>query len=95
VAERQLQGLERLHDFASQYLPDNEIVVGAVGHSFDLDALAAYLANNGQANLEGYQKAGGHMIKETQMIKVFTEGDRQYMQYGDQQFEVGDQVEAE
>jgi len=71
MAKEQLQGIERLAEFAKRYLgEERNLVIGSVGHSWSLDALAVYLANNGKVDIEGYEKIGGQMIKETQLMRV-------------------------
>lgn len=71
MAEEQLYGVKRLAEFAKQYLgEDRNLLIGSVGHSWNLDALAVYLANNGRVDIEGYEKVGGKMIKETQLMRV-------------------------
>lgn len=71
MAKEQLQGIERLAKFAKRYLgEEGNLLIGSVGHSWSLDALAVYLTNNGRVDMEGYEKIGGQMIKETQLMRV-------------------------
>lgn len=89
VAEEYIQGLKRLQDFVKKYIGERPLIVGAVGHSWDLDALAIYLGNNGVVDMDGYKKiAKSEMIKETELInfKINTKGVR--VNYKGQDFEV-------
>ncbi|MFA6428439.1 MAG: hypothetical protein WCW02_02735 [Candidatus Buchananbacteria bacterium] len=83
IAEKQLQGIKRLSDFVHKFLPDREVIIGAVGHSWNLDVLAVYLGNKGKVDVKGYDKLGGQMITETQPIKLLTEDNKDYLLYGD------------
>ena len=85
VAERQLEGMNRLREFVKKYIDDDKrpIIVGSVGHCWNLDALAIYLANNGEVTLEAFNEMKG-MIGETEMIRLITEKDgKQFLQYGE------------
>lgn len=82
VAEQQLAGIERLREFAKKYIPDKQLVIGAVGHSWNLDALAVYLANNGEINKESFEKMKAKMIGETEMIKISGHNGKQVLEYG-------------
>lgn len=78
MAKGQLEGIKRLVGFASRYLKeDRNLLIGSVGHSWSLDVLAIYLVNNGKVDLEGYEKIGGKMIKETQLMRVGQNKDNQ------------------
>lgn len=70
VASDHIKGIERLREFAKKYAQDRPVIIGATGHSWNLDALAAYLANNGVVNEEGFEKAGGKMIGESEMARI-------------------------
>jgi len=70
VAKEYLAGIKRLADFGKQYIENRPLMVGVVGHSWDLDVLAVYLANDGKIDMEGYNKLGGSIIKETQIMKL-------------------------
>lgn len=71
MAVEQLAGIKRLAEFAGRYLKeDRNLLIGSVGHSWSLDVLAIYLANSGKVDLDGYEKIGGQMIKETQLLRV-------------------------
>ena len=55
---------------AERYAKDRPISIGMVGHSWNLDALATYLANDGKVTPEGFEKIGGKLIGETQLGKI-------------------------
>lgn len=74
VAKEHLQGAKRLHEFAEKYVKNRPVVVGSVGHSWNLDALAVYLANDGKVDLEGLEKVGGLMIKTAEMARIEVDG---------------------
>ncbi|MAF79737.1 hypothetical protein CL629_01520 [bacterium] len=83
VAEQQLAGIERLREFAKKYISDRPLVIGSVGHSWSLDAVAVYLANNGEINKESFEKMKAKMIGETKMIKLSERDGKQVLEYGD------------
>lgn len=90
VALKQLKGIERLRDFAHEQVPGHKVIVGAVGHSWNMDALAIYLANNGEVTAEGFDKVGGEMIKELQSAKVeISEDGTAKLQYKGKEFVIG------
>ncbi len=70
VAEEELAGVRRAQGFVQKLLPNHPIKIGFVGHGPNIDALAIYLANNGEVNLEGFQKIGSRPFDETDMIEV-------------------------
>lgn len=83
VAKEHLHGIGRLRDFVNRFLQGRSVSIGAVGHSWNADALVAYLANNGDASAEWYRNAvGGKMIGETEMFRVETDGDETKLVYG-------------
>lgn len=82
VAEQQLAGIERLREFAKKYIPDQRLVIGTVGHSWNLDAIAVYLANNGEINKESFEKMKAKMIGETEVIKISEKDGKQVLEYG-------------
>lgn len=81
VAENLLDGFERLKAFVAKFLPDRPIVIGCVGHSFELDALLAYLAGNGKIDVATYEGLQSGIINETEMIRVSFDGDDIVAQY--------------
>jgi len=83
VAEQQLTGLERLREFAKKYISDRPLIIGSVGHSWNLDAVAVYLANNGKISREAFEKMEAKMIGETKMITISERDGKQVLEYGD------------
>jgi len=83
VAEQQLTGLERLREFAKKYISDRHLIIGSVGHSWNLDAVAVYLANNGKISREAFEKMEAKMIGETKMITISERDGKQVLEYGD------------
>jgi len=88
VAENHIKGLKRLKEFAEKVIPGRPIVVSMVGHSWSLDAFVTYLANDGKVDLEGFEKAGGKMIGETQIAKIKLDDGGGKLTYGDKEFEI-------
>ena len=83
VAEEQLAGIKRLREFAEKYLHDRPLIIGSVGHSWNLDALAVYLANNGEVDCDSFENMRARMIKETGMIRMEKKDDKPVLCYGD------------
>lgn len=70
MAESYLNGIKRLEDFVKRFSGDRKIKIVVVGHSFHIDALLTYLANNGEVNLEGFEKLGSKVIDTTEMSTI-------------------------
>ncbi len=83
IAEKQLAGLNRLREFAEKYISGRPLIIGSVGHSWSLDALAVYLANKGDVTAEAFDKIKAKMIGETEMIKLTQKDGKQVLQYGE------------
>lgn len=83
IAEKQLAGLNRLREFVKKYISDRPLIIGSVGHSWSLDALAVYLANKGEVTVEAFDKMKAKMIGETEMIKLTKKDGKQVLQYGE------------
>ena len=64
TAENHIVGINRLKKFAKKFAGDREINIGFVGHGWQLDALAVYLANEGKVNSESFEKLFGSEIME-------------------------------
>lgn len=88
VAENYLQGLKRLRAFVEKNAPGRPVVVGEVGHQWDLDALVTYLANNGKVDFEGYKKVsqGQGIMKEAEMTEVVIEPEKSVIKYRGRDF---------
>lgn len=83
IAEKQLAGLNRLREFVEKYISGRPLIIGSVGHSWSLDALAVYLANKGEVTTEAFDKMKAKMIGETEMIKLTQKDGKQILQYGE------------
>lgn len=89
LAKKHLEGITRLREFAKeQGIGDRPLEIGAVGHSWNLDALAIYLANNGKVDAEGLQKVGGEMINETETVRVEIDSDGAKLIYKGQEYPI-------
>lgn len=80
-AEAQLRDINRLRTFVKGQVGGRETVVGFVGHAWTLDALAAYLANKGEASYEGFEETGERMIQLAEMGKVVIDGEKAVFTY--------------
>jgi hypothetical protein len=69
IAKQYLQGLTRLYTATKKSFPDRPVLVHAVGHQWDLDAVATYLAK-GRVTYEDWQEVMGRQEadKEDQVI---------------------------
>ncbi|MEI6498393.1 MAG: hypothetical protein WCO23_00310 [bacterium] len=83
VAEEHIDGIQKLANFAGKYVPERPLIIGAIGHSWNLDALAIYLANNRKVDMEGLSKVGGSMIKEMEPITLMSDQYGPKLKYGD------------
>ncbi len=89
IAEEQLRGIKRLSEFAQKNIgQERPIIIGFVGHSWVLDVLAIYLANNGEINMEGFEKIGGKMIKETEVIELMVENGKEKFRYRGNEYDL-------
>jgi len=63
VAKDYLESLRRLREFAGKHT-DRPIVIGGVGHQWDLDAVVTYLASGGKdVTIENFRKLVGDQDK--------------------------------
>jgi len=83
IAEKQLQGIDRLREFAEKNIPDRPIIIGSVGHSWSLDVLALYLINSNEVNAEAFDKIKAKMIGETGMVRLIKKEGKPFLQYGE------------
>ncbi len=75
VAKQYLEGIKRVHDFAKGHIGDRPIIIHGVGHQWDLDAVATYLAK-GHVTYEDFLDVMGrseedvnrHPIGESEVI---------------------------
>ena len=83
VAKGQLAAVNRLREFAKKYIPNRPLIIGSVGHCWNLDALAIYLATKGEVTAEAFEKMKAKLISETGMIKLTQKDGKQVLQYGE------------
>jgi hypothetical protein len=83
VAEKQLAGLDRLREFIEKYIPGRPFVIGSVGHSWSLDALALYLANKGVVSVEAFDDLKAKKIGEAGTIEIIEKDGEQVLKYGE------------
>lgn len=88
TAEEQLQGIGRLRDFAKKYVKDRPLIIGSVGHSWAIDALAAYLANGGKVDAAGFEKIGGTIVDTNEMARVEVGDEESKLYYKNQEFPI-------
>lgn len=88
VAKEQLRSIARLKEFASRYIGNRPLEIGSVGHAVNLDALAVYLADNGQMKPETFEALQGS-IGLTEMISLTANPD------GTTTFSYGDRFQKE
>ena len=82
VAEEQMKGIARLREFAKKHFSDRPLIIGSVGHSWNLDALAVYLANDGEISKELFEKMNSTLIEDAGMIKIENKNGSQILKYG-------------
>jgi hypothetical protein len=74
-AKLQIQGISRLGTFVEKHIGKSRpIIIGGVGHSWTIDAMLVYLANNGDVSPEGFDKVGGKLIGESNFAKIAENG---------------------
>ncbi len=94
VAERYLKAISRLRKFAENQISGRPLVVGMVGHSFEIDALITYLANNGDPTPEKFdQISEGTFINETELTKIETSKDGTTVEYRGKKYPIKNEVE--
>jgi len=70
VAREYLHGVKRLKDFAQKYTGGRPLIVGEVGHQWDIDALVTYLGSGGTVDRETFEEiTGGTIAGETEMTE--------------------------
>jgi len=70
-----MKAMQRLESFARKFFPDRPVKIGFVGHSFLIDALLTYIANDGKISSDGFKKIGGEVVKETELATIEFDGD--------------------
>lgn len=89
TAETHLSGIKRLREFAKRFTGQRTISIGFVGHGWQLDALAVYLANNGKVNAEAFEKLfGSEEIKQPESGKIVLKEDKIVFSYRGKEYQV-------
>ncbi len=89
VGAEYLEGVRRLFDFAKKYIGERPLIVGEIGHQWDLDALVTYLSNNGKVDEESFIKAtGGEIAGETEMTQFSLSNKEVKLKYRDREFTI-------
>jgi hypothetical protein len=87
VAESYLQGLQRLINFTRKYAPDRPIKIVVVGHSFEINALLTFLANEGKVSEKGFDKIGGSTIGFTESATIEIKNNKIRTSFREKDFE--------
>lgn len=67
VAQDYLEGINRVKDFVKKHVSDRPVIIGNVGHQWDIDALVTYLSR-GKVDDKLFQEVtGGEIARETEM----------------------------
>ncbi|MCU0680245.1 MAG: hypothetical protein MUF50_03015 [Planctomycetes bacterium] len=96
VAEEHLQGFNRLIEFVNKTINNRSkssknrpIIINGIAHSWNLDVMAIYLANNKKVDMEGYERiCGGKMIKPGEDLVIKIENDKAILDYRNNEFEI-------
>ncbi len=87
VGKEYLQGVRRLQEFAKSHIGNRPVIVGEVGHQWDLDALVTALANNGKVGMESFNRiTGGDIAGETEMTEFTIADNRTTVKYRGKKF---------
>lgn len=91
VAEDYLKGFRRLRDFTEKIFPNRPIVIGEVGHQWDLDAVVTHLGNNGKVDFAGWEKVsqGQGTIKAGEMLEFISNDGGTNVRYRGKDFPFG------
>jgi len=93
TAENHLLGIERLRSFAKKITNKRSIDIGLVGHAWQLDALAVYLANNGQVSAEAFKKYFKNKgIKQPEAGRISIEEDKAVFTYRGEEYPISQEI---
>jgi len=82
MAKDVLSGMQRLADFSKRFIQGRPMKIGFVGHSFLIDALLTYIADDGKVSTEGFEKIGGEVVCETELSTIeFDENNNLHLAY--------------
>jgi hypothetical protein len=69
VAKDYLEGIRRVREFVMRYAGDRPVVIGEIGHQWDIDALVTYLAK-GKVDFDSFEQVtGGEIAGEAEMTR--------------------------
>lgn len=89
TAEAQLGGINRLRDFVRRFIKDRPLVVGVVGHGWQLDALAVYLANQGKVSYKAFMDLfNGEIMEQPETGKLVVQEKGVTFQYRGKNYNV-------
>ncbi|MFH1030377.1 MAG: hypothetical protein V1770_03915 [bacterium] len=89
TAETHLRGIERLKQFAEKFSEQRPITIGFVGHGWQLDALAIYLANSGEVNAEAFERLfRSEEIKQPEQGKIIIKGENATFIYRGNEYQI-------
>ncbi|MBU0707566.1 hypothetical protein KKG41_04305 [Patescibacteria group bacterium] len=93
TAETHLRGIERLKKFAEKFSEQRSITIGFVGHGWQLDALAVYLANNGEVSAEAFEKLfKSEEIKQPESGKIIVKGEKVSFIYRGNEYQIPEEI---
>lgn len=82
-----MKAMQRLGEFSKKFFPVRPVKIGFVGHSFLIDALLTYIANDGKISSDGFKKIGGDVVKETELATIEFDGnDGLHLRYRNKDF---------
>ncbi|MFA6391675.1 MAG: hypothetical protein WCW66_02865 [Patescibacteria group bacterium] len=88
VAKEYLEGIQRVKDFVMKYVEDRHVVIGEVGHQWDIDALVTYLGSN-RVDQESFETiTGGDIAGEAEMTSFEIGNDMAKVHYRGKDFEI-------
>lgn len=89
VGAEYFQGVQRLHDFVKEYIGERPLIIGEVGHQWDLDALITYLGNQGKVDQQSFEKiTGGQFAGEAEMAEFLINDKETKVKYRNKEFVV-------
>ena len=96
IAEEHVRALQRLTSFVKKQLRpedrERQLIIGMIGHGWNVDAFFSYLANQGEANLEGYMQAtdNGEAVRMPEMaqMKIGRQGEPSTFSFRGRDFEI-------
>ena|SRR3989338_1908316 len=87
IAKDYIYGMQRFANFSRRFIPNRPLKIGLVGHSFLIDALLTYVANKEKISPQGFEKIGGHVVRETELsILEFDQRDNLRLRYRGKNF---------